>query len=413
MWIRLYALLWVCALPFALLRLWWRGRREPGYRARLGERFGAVAPRAAGGIWVHAVSAGEMAASARLRSVLASRFPDRPLIVTSTTPTGRARALADGDEAAWLPLDVPFFVDRFLARTRPSVLVLVERELWPGLVARAHAAGVAVVLVSGRLSARSARRYAWVPGLRRVLFESLALALCQDAASAAHLQELGVSEVRVTGSLKAEPRVPDAFSAQVTEHRSALGGGFVIVAGSVHPPELSALLAAFVAHRRLHWRLVLVPRHPQRFGDAIERCAASGLAFRRADAREGREAPLVVWDRMGDLFALYGAADVAFVGGSLVPRGGHAPSEPAWHGVPIVMGPYMEQTGPVGAALIDAGALVQVSDAAGVFARCAQWEDDVQARKRAGAAARAVLLAQEGVVEVTADAVTRVLHSPA
>ena len=412
-WIRLYTLLWVCALPFVLLRLWWRGRREPAYSASPGERFGAVTRRSAGGVWLHAVSAGEMAASARLRAVLAERFPDRPLIVTTTTPTGRARAQADGNDAAWLPFDVPFFLDRFLTRTRPCVLLLVERELWPGLVWCARAAGVPVVLVSGRLGAGSAARYARVPGLRSVLFESLALALCEDAASAGRLRELGVPKVHVTGSLKAEPLVPEGFPAQVAAHRRALDGGFVIVAGSVHPPELDALLAAFVAHRRPHWRLVLVPRHPQRFADAHEACVASGLAFRRAESMQGHDVPLVLWDRMGDLFALYGAADVAFVGGSLVPVGGHTPSEPAWHGVPVVMGPHMEQTGPVAAALTKAGALIVVKNGAEVFAQCARWEDDAGLRRRAGGAARLVLHAEEGAVAKTADAIAGVVQSPA
>ena len=276
MWIRLYTLLWFCALRSRCCACGGVGAVSR-CRAHLAGVGGAVCARRYLGARRFRRRDGGKRALARSpgQAVSGSSF-DRH----HDDPDGASARRFDGDEAVWLPFDVPVFVDRFLARTRPGVLVLVERELWPGLVSRARAMGVPVVLVSGRLGARSASRYARIPGLRRTLFESLTLALCQDAASA-QLRALGVDDVRVAGSLKASRQFLRT-SRRGWPHRRELGDAFVIVAGSVHPPELDALLAAFVAHRR-----PLAPRTRAPTSAALRRrdrtLCGDGAPFRRAD----------------------------------------------------------------------------------------------------------------------------------
>lgn len=424
MWIRIYSLLWSIALPLVLARLFLRSVREPGYRKELRGRFGrGDGAGTDGAVWVHAVSAGEVHAVAPLLARLAEREPAQPLLVTCSTASGRARAVAlldDRVEVAWLPFDLPCFVDAFLARRRPSLLVLVETELWPVLIDRCARGGIPVVLANGRLSARSARRYARVPALVRPMLRRFTRILCQDAETAERFVTLGACEesVVVSGSLKFEPRPASDTYERAAVLRSCIAGegssAFVIVAGSTHEGEESALLQAFAPYLAVNenWRLVLAPRHPQRFAAVWRLCVDSTLAAsRRSEGAPGDGVQVVLWDHLGDLFTLYGAADAAFVGGSLVPVGGHNTVEAAWHGTPAFVGEATWNFQDVNARLRDAGGLTVVEDANGLVAEIALLAKDGAERQRRGAAAKAAVAASAGALTTTVREVEAILSS--
>jgi 3-deoxy-D-manno-octulosonic-acid transferase len=414
-----YGFIVLLVLPLALLRLLLRSVREPGYREDLPGRFGRGRAAVPGAIWVHAVSAGEVAAATPLLDRLHAEVPARPLLVTTTTATGRARARADcgaSADVAWLPFDLPWCVDAFLAARRPAVLVLVETELWPVLVDRCRRRGIPVLLVNARLSERSARRYGRIGPLLRPMLGALTAILCQDEPVAERFLGLGVAPavVRVTGSLKFEPRVPEGFADQVTSLRAQLPAeAFVLVAASTHDGEEVRLFEALGEVLGEGALLVLVPRHPQRFDSVWRSCQRSGLPAARISAGAPPAGTRVLlWDRMGDLFALCGAADLVFVGGSLVAGGGHNPIEAAWHGTPVLVGPGAFNFEEVNARLADGDGLVTVDDAAGVAAEVLRLRDDAALRQRRGAAAAASVRAAGGSLDATTEIVVAALQSP-
>jgi 3-deoxy-D-manno-octulosonic-acid transferase len=423
LWICIYRLLWLLALPLVVARLLVRSVREPGYREDLAGRFGSGGQvDARGAVWMHAVSAGEVHAIAPLLVRLHDRDPCRPLLLTCSTASGRARAralLGGRVEVAWLPFDLPGSVERFLDRWRPALLALVETELWPVLIDRCAARRIPVVLVNGRLSERSARAYARLPALLRPMLGRLSCLLCQDRATAARFAALGADAavLEVTGSLKFElQRAPDLDARAKALRRRIVGDAsdaFVVVAGSTHAGEESALLSALLPLLAADagWHLVLVPRHPRRCG-AVERlCERLGHPALRASAAGPDGARLLLWDRMGDLVALYGAADAAFVGGSLVASGGHNPIEAAVHGTPVVVGPGAFDFDEVNGRLAEVGGLIVASDAEDVRAKLQRWRRRPDLRHRAGAAAQAAVRANRGALAATVAALEQCLQS--
>lgn len=373
-WRALYEVLHLLALPLVLLRLWWRGRAEPLYRHDVAARFGRWdgAPEAAG-VWVHAVSVGETVAAVPLLRGLEALAPSAPRILTVTTAAGRERAmdlLGDSVYLSWLPFDLPFSLRAFLRRARPRLLVLIETELWPLLIHECGRFGVRVVLVNARLSARSAAGYRWLGGLTRDMLEGIDLIACQDSASAQRFLTLGARPERVlcTGNMKFDALLPGDLSARMDRARERLGAddGPLLIAASTHAGEEEQLLAAGVPLLRRHpdWRLLIVPRHAHRF-DAVWRLMEQAplAAARLSNGEVPAGSRLLLGDVMGELIALYGLADVAFLGGSLVAHGGHNPIEPAWHGLPLFSGPHLENFADVAERFIASGALEVVADA--------------------------------------------------
>ena len=294
----LYTLLWCFALPLLPLRLWWRGRREPGYRARIGERFGRYAadvPRPRGEVvWIHAVSLGETRAAEPLVRRIARARPQATILLTSMTATGReaGRALDGGRVIqAWLPYDVPFAVDAFLDRFAPRAGLLMETELWPNLVHACRARGVPIRLVNARMSAKSAAGYRKFAALTRPMLEALAGIAAQTPSDAQRLEALGARDVTVTGSLKFDMAVPDAMVERGAALRTRFGRGRPVwLAASTRDGEEALLLDA-MAHGALpaDALLLLVPRHPQRFDAVFALVEARGLAcVRRIERRAGR-----------------------------------------------------------------------------------------------------------------------------
>jgi 3-deoxy-D-manno-octulosonic-acid transferase len=370
-------------LPAVFVRYWWRGRREPGYRQALGERLGLVAPQPPGAVWLHAVSLGETRAASALVAALRERLPGMRLLLTHGTATGReaGRALLrEGDTQAWLPLDTPGAVRRFLARARPSVGVLMETEVWPQLLAGAHAAGVPMVLANARLSARSARRGERFPALMGPSARVFAEVLAQTEDDAARLRTAGARTVVVCGNLKFDVHPAPALVARGQRWRAELARP-VVLAAITREGEEAMLLDAWASERRAASGpaaaalLLVVPRHPQRFDEVAGLLGALGLRVARRSAwGEAPDAAALAadaWlgDSLGEMPQYYGCADVALLGGSFAPLGGHNLIEAAACGCPLVMGPSTFNFAEAAEQAIAAGAAWRADDMARALRR--------------------------------------------
>jgi 3-deoxy-D-manno-octulosonic-acid transferase len=365
----LYSLLLYLATPLILLRLLWRARRQREYLAHLAERFGCYAPRPAQPlIWVHAVSVGETRAAQPLIVALQARWPDHAVLLTGMTPTGRAAgAEVYGDKViqAYLPYDYPGAVDRFFRHFSPAFGVLMETEIWPNLLASAACHQVPVMLANARLSARSARGYGRFAALARPAFAALRSVAAQSAEDAARLEQLGARSVAVCGNLKFDVTPAPALLALGETWRAQLGDRPVWLAASTREGEEALIIAAWQAVDRGNALLLLVPRHPQRFDEVAALIERSGLPMVQRSAGLP-VAGTAVWlgDSMGEMPAYYRLADVAFIGGSLLPLGGQNLIEAAACGCPVLIGPHTFNFTQATDDAIAAGAAQRVADAA-------------------------------------------------
>jgi 3-deoxy-D-manno-octulosonic-acid transferase len=403
----LYTLLWHLAMPWLPLRLWWRGRREPGYRERWAERFGRYSASARQPVlWVHAVSLGETRAAAPLVERILRTHPDATVVLTHMTATGRAAGrelFGDRVVQAWLPYDVPFAVRGFLRHFRPRVGLLMETELWPNLVAVAGAEGIELLLVNGRLSERSAAGYARVRGLARPMLAALAGIAAQSAADAARLSALGGGAPVVTGNIKFDLDVPPDSLALGRTLRARMGmRRFVWLAGSTRDGEEALILAALERSPPPPGTLlVVVPRHPQRFDGVADLLHQRGVPFvrRSDDAPVPDGVGVVLGDSMGEMLGYCAAADIVFVGGSLLPFGGQNLIEPIAVGRPTLVGPHTFNFAEAAANAIAAGAAIRVADADALVAAVAALAAEPVRRERMAQDALAFHAAHRGALE--------------
>ncbi|UXU76045.1 MULTISPECIES: 3-deoxy-D-manno-octulosonic acid transferase [unclassified Paracoccus (in: a-proteobacteria)] len=360
---------------------------SPDWRERLALEGPVIAP---GGVWLHAASLGELASVRVLASDLAR---DLPLVVTTNTTSGRDLARRMGHACALAPLDLPQALRRFLDRTRPSVLVTVENELWPNRSAMTAARGVAQVVVGARISARSAARWRRLPGLIAPMLGRIDALSAQDADSEARLLELGLPPQALTPRLNLKLLAPS----QTRPDPEAPDRARVILAASTHDGEDAVVLDAFLAARARQGdlRLILAPRHPAR-GDAVAALiAARGLPLARRSQGADAQAPVLLADTLGEMERWYRAAGICITGGSLVDHGGHTPWEPAAWRCAIVHGPHVANHAADYADLDAAGAASPVRPAE-LADLLPQLAGDVACQRRMGAAARAILVARAG-----------------
>ena len=419
----LYTLLFHLGLPLVAIRLWLRARKAPAYARRIGERFAINLPAMQpGGIWVHAVSVGESIAAAPMIRALLERYPQLPITVTCMTPTGseRIQALFAGEpriQHCYLPYDLPWAAARFLNRVQPKLAVIMETELWPNHIHQCAKRGIPVALANARLSARSAKGYGRFARLTRPMLEEMSLIAVQTETEAERFRQLGARPecVEVTGSIKFDLSINPQLLADARElsEQWQAQARPVWIAASTHEGEDEIVLAA---HRRLlnqypNALLILVPRHPERFNAVFELCRREGFATVRRSSGEAVNAAtqVMLGDTMGELLFLYALADTAFVGGSLVPNGGHNLLEPAALAKPVLSGPHLFNFLEISALLRDAGALEEVDDAQGLALAVQRLFELPQDARRMGQAGLKVMQLNQGALQRLLDGLGRLL----
>ncbi|MGI9289067.1 MAG: lipid IV(A) 3-deoxy-D-manno-octulosonic acid transferase [Pseudomonadales bacterium] len=419
---RLYSLLLYLSVPLILLRLLWRARKAPDYRRRIGERFGlGLTVLQAGGIWIHAVSVGETLAALPLIKKLQAEYPQRRIIVTTMTPTGSAqvrRSFGDSVTHVYAPYDLPFAVRRFLDAMRPEILLIIETELWPNILHCSAQRGTPILLMNARLSQNSAQGYARLGRLTRTMLRNLTFICAQNAADAKRFTNLGLASDRitVTGSIKFDVHFDQALRAQAEQVRAQWSAGEqrrIWIAASTHHGE-DAIVVAAQQQLLLQFPdllLVIVPRHPERFDAVYELCQASGIIVQRRSRVKDldKETRILLADTMGELSLLFGACDIAFVGGSLVPTGGHNLIEPAAWGLPVICGPHLFNFTDVARALAEQGGLTIVQDERQLSMQLKLLLNDAEMHQQAGVSNRRVVEQNRGALQRQFETVQRYL----
>lgn len=407
----LYTLLVIAALPWAMLHLLLRSRRQPEYRRHWGERFGNFGVRPAQPlIWIHAVSVGETRAAQPLVAALRQRYPDHRILFSHMTPTGRETSttlFGDSVERVYLPYDTPWAVGRFLRHYRPVLGLVMETELWPNLVAACRARNVPLLLVNARLSERSARRYRRFATLSAQMLRSLAAVAAQGEEDARRLREIGAPEVAVLGNMKFDIE-PPAKQLQVgAELRSALAGRPMVLCASTREGEEALILDAWPKESPV--LLAIVPRHPQRFDEVATLIATRGFSMQRRSAGGSPTSTTQVWlgDSMGELFAWYAAADVAFIGGSLLDYGSQNLIEACAVGTPVLLGPSTFNFAEAAREAIAAKAAMQVGNAAELVHAALALIDDKERRVAMTDFGRAFAARHRGATARTMELVER------
>lgn len=409
----LYTLLFHICLPLVAVRLWLRARKAPAYRQRIGERFALGLPAMQpGGIWVHAVSVGESIAAAPMIRALLAAYPQLPITITCMTPTGseRIKAMFANEpriQHCYLPYDLPWAAGRFLDHVRPVLGVIMETELWPNHIHQCAKRGIPVALANARLSERSARGYARFAKLTRPMLEEMSWFAVQTETEAQRFRDLGARPecVAVTGSIKFDLTIDPQLLTQAAQLREQWQATErpVWIAASTHAGEDEIVLAA---HRQLlsshpDALLVLVPRHPERFNSVHDLAVQQGFATVRRSSGQPvtAQTSVLVGDTMGELLFLYALADIAFVGGSLVPNGGHNLLEPAALAKPVLSGPHLFNFLEIAAMLRNAEALIECRDAASLSAAVQQLFDQPQKARDMAQAGLAVMKANQGALQ--------------
>ena len=420
----LYTALFYLGLPLVAIRLWLRARKAPAYAKRIGERFTLGMPTLQpGGIWVHAVSVGESIAAAPMIRALLERYPALPITVTCMTPTGseRIQALFSNEpriQHCYLPYDLPCAAARFLDRVQPKLAVIMETELWPNHIHQCAKRGIPVALANGRLSQRSAKGYGRFSKLTAPMLAEMSLLAVQTEAEAQRFRDLGArpEPVEVTGSITFDLTIDPQLLQRATELRSQWQAQDrpVWIAASTHEGEDEVVLDA---HRRLLANhpdalLILVPRHPERFNSVFDLCQREDFATvrRSTGANVDAQTRVLLGDTMGELLFLYALADSAFVGGSLVPNGGHNLLEPAALAKPVLSGPHLFNFLDIAAQLREAGALAEVDDAEGLAVEVQRLFELPRDAQRMAEAGLAVMRRNQGALQRLLDGLARLIQ---
>jgi len=416
---RIYTAILYLMLPLVLLRLLWRSRLAPAYRERWDERFGKVrGPYKQAGLWVHAVSVGEVLAVSPLVRHLIQNHSSLHIHITTTTPTGSAqvqRLFGIEVSHSYAPYDIPLFLMRFLDTLRPKAMLMVETEVWPNLLHYAREREVTTLLANARLSARSLRRYQRVESFAQTVFAQIDHVAAQTEADADRLRMIGVNlgAIHVTGSIKFDVDVPASVLEQSEVMRRMWSGRPVWVAGSTHDGEESVILEA---HQQLIKEvpdalLILVPRHPERF-DAV------GSLAERYDFEVSRRSlhdpvtektQVYLGDTMGELNVLIGAVNVAFIGGSFAKIGGHNVLEAAAQGIPVIVGPHTFNFELITRQLIQIGGAERVYNADELAALLQAWLTDAAARVEVGEAGQKLVADNRGALDKLEKLVEKII----
>ncbi len=420
----MYTVIFYSLLPFILLRLLWRSFAAPAYARRWAERFGIFSPLQTDKkvVWLHTVSVGEFLAALPLIKQLQSN-ERLLLVITTTTPTGSERVrttLGDSVFHVYAPYDLPDAVNRFLSRIKPSLYLVMETELWPNTLAACAKRAIPSLLINGRLSERSARGYARFSGLTAPMLGNLSTALIQNSVDAERFVALGLPAEKavVTGNIKFDLSITDDLrerAGALKQQLSSNGRRLILIAASTHQGEDEIILDAFAQLRAIAGEtqsavLILVPRHPERFERVGQLCSARGFqVMRRSEQQWSDSADILLGNTMGELLLMFGASDIAFVGGSLVPNGGHNFIEPAAWGLPLLSGEHLFNFAEVAQLMREAGALVTAGSAAHLAQAFQVLVEDVGERERRGAAALRVAQENRGALVKTCEQISKFL----
>jgi 3-deoxy-D-manno-octulosonic-acid transferase len=402
-----YTLLYYLLLPLVFVRLLWRARKAPLYRKRWPERLGFfAAPKQANGLWLHSVSVGETIAAAPLIKQIQRRYPHLPITITTMTPTGSERVEALFGNSVfhvYVPYDTPGAVRRFLKKVQPRLALIMETELWPNLINHCAQQQIPVLVANARLSARSAKGYGRFSKLTRQMLQQVSWLAAQTQADGERFIELGLEaqSLQVMGNVKFDVQIPSELLSEAQQLRCQWGEERPVwIAASTHEGEDVIVLRAFktVLERSPEALLVLAPRHPERFLAVGQLCRSEGFdVLVRSELQAASAATQVLLaDTMGELMLFYAASDIAFVGGSLVPTGGHNLLEPAALGVPVIAGPHLFNFTEISRLLLAAGGLTTVDGAQQLATQVQRLFDDSAQRVQMGEDARAVVAKHGG-----------------
>lgn len=371
----LYTFLWILALPFVLIRLFLRGRQEPGYRQHVGERFGIYSNASKPNqptIWVHAVSVGETRAAEPLIRQLQKTYPHHLLVLTHMTPTGRATGAMvfpnKEVQQSYLPYDIPFLVQRFITHFKPVICILMETEVWPNLIYTCQRQGVPVVLANARMSEKSFKNAARGSSIMRPANAAFACVFAQTEADAQRIRQLGAPKVVVTGNIKFDVTIqPEQVNAGFNM-RQQFGTRPVLLCASTREGEEDLILDAYNKHAsKSNLLLLIVPRHPQRFDLVAQLIQQRNLRMERRTKLGQKElsedTQVVLGDSMGELISYYASSDIAFIGGSLLPLGGQNLIEACAVEKPVIIGQHTFNFSAISADAVEANCALRVNNA--------------------------------------------------
>ena len=418
----LYSVLFYCLLPTIVMRLLWRGLKAPSYFQRWAERFGFCQrlESSTPTIWLHAVSVGETLAAVPLVRALQDKYPDHRIFMTCMTPTGSDRVLSifgDSIEHSYAPYDLPDAVARFLNRVDPKLLIIMETELWPNTIAACKRRGIPVIVANARLSEKSARGYQRISPIVAPMLNNLHTVAAQHTDDAQRFQSLGLPQSGsvVTGNIKFDLHLDQDLRAKASQLLDDWRGPDnrpILLAASTHKGEDELILAAFTKIKMEldSLLLVLVPRHPERFNQVAELCQKTGFTtVRRSNNVSTAGADILLGDSMGELMTFFGACDLAFVGGSLVPTGGHNVIEPAAWGVPVLTGPHLFNFSETSELLMGGGGMLICQDSDELASHCSRLLQDDSIRQTMSLAARQVAEANRGALDRLLRVIGRVI----
>ncbi len=403
----LYRFTFYCITPFLFIRLWLRGRKNPAYRTHYKERLG-FAPELSNCIWLHAVSLGESIAATPLIKLLLKEYPNTPLLITNTTPTGRAhieRCFGDQVTQAYFPYDTRRFVDRFLNRTSPRIAIIMETELWPTLLDRLNTHSIPSIIANARLSSRSMKRYAHLASWMQSTLQKINLILAQSDRDADHFKQLGAKKEHVimTGNIKYDARLSQETIDLAATWRSHWGKRFTWIAASTHDGEEALLLKAHaqLCDNNSNTLLLIAPRHPERFDLVASLIEEAGFSYCRRSRNEWptEEHSVFLLDSLGELTTWYGCADVAFVAGSFAPIGGHNLVEPSLHQKPVITGPNLSNFVAMSQFMLAKKALTIVDDTDSLVKAVSHYESHPDDATRDGQAAYAACQEHQGACD--------------
>lgn len=407
----LYTLIYCLVFPGVLTRLLWRSRIKKEYRKRWNERFGYIkrVPEGTQSIWVHAVSVGETIAAIPLIKALFELYPKYNIIVTTSTPTGSAQVTQNFKNKVihfYSPFDTPGVVYRFLRRTNTRFCIIMETELWPNLLHCCYRSNVPIFLANARLSEKSKRRYRLIPFLTKAMLKTYSMVAAQGKPDAERFIELGLNpkNLMVSGNIKFDIQISHSLIEEGKALRIEWGSTNrpTFIAASTHENEEEIILDTFdiLRKQKPEILLVLVPRHPERFAKVARLCQKRGykIAHRSLKQPIDSSTQILLGDTMGELRLIYAACDVAFVGGSLVPVGGHNLIEPASLGLPVLTGPNLQNFVVVGRILEEAGVAQIIHDAQSLASAVLKLLDSDTLRKEIAITAHRVIVDNQGAL---------------